>query len=67
MLFSLFFTMFSRKFQSTDTSSKVSSLASMKDVKSIGKTLSSVIGVNSAQAGVSGTRNDDGSWYCAPN
>ena len=51
ILFSFLFTMFSKKFQSTEASLDGSTLASAKGTKkSLGQILSSVIGVNSAQA-----------------
>jgi len=52
-VFSLFFAMFSKKFQTSDSSGKTNTLASAKGVKSqksLGQTLSSFVGVNSAEA-----------------
>ena len=53
MFFSLFFTVSSKKIQSTETASEASTCTSAKGVKSpnpVSRALSSVVGVKSAEA-----------------
>ncbi|MBR6412776.1 MAG: hypothetical protein IKS41_06440 [Alphaproteobacteria bacterium] len=66
MFFSLFFTVPSKKIQSTD-SSKANVSATLKDSKSstsIGQVLSSVIGVKSADAAGCYTPDGGCTWVC---
>ena len=64
VFFSFFFTMFSKKFQSTDTSARTNTLASAKNDSSVLKKLSSVIGVNEAEAVLCNCNRDTRAFYC---